>query len=315
MTLSQQINQTIKELQSMVVAKKYLEKLEQEINNNDFKLRVQKREMEAYDKDFRDLEDLPMLALFNKILGNTTEQLELERQSYLRSFLDYKELIKQRELLEFEYQLIVNKTKGLEVKKSELANLIKKREQEIATFDNEVQSKYLKLFEQLDHLRKPLFEVKEAFLVGVDCLTSVQTIIDHLNSAAEHRSWYSGKFPTDYKNEKSAIDDSVYEYQKLKIKLLKFEEELLDVYKQKKIKIHRQASPFETIIEGYYNYLINDWIVKKRITNAIHLMQALKDHLNQVLRSLESEESQLNEKINRLTEEKELWILNRREEN
>ena len=309
MSQSDKIKIAIKELQSLFLAKRYLKKLDEKMKSNQHSLALKENEIEKEYKDISLLESLSMNSLFRVILGDKSEQLELARQEYLKAILDYKDFKKQKELLEFEYKIINEKTQNLELKEKELADLNKERNTKLKTKESNEQSIFLKLYTQLDNHQKLYYEIRSAYEIGIDCTDSVTLIIKKLNQAIKLRNWNPIKNSTNYKYEKSVVDESVIEYNKLKLNLLRFEDELADIYIQKKIKIQNQLHRFESILEGYYNYLINDWIVRKRISSALNMMEALKDDLHRVTITLEREANHLENDIHRLEKQKQELFL------
>ena len=62
--------------------------------------------------------------------------------------------------------------------------------------------------------------------------------------------------------------------------------ELKDVYQKRNIKFTDRFGEVDRFVDKYYNYLINDWIVRKRISSIISMLEALEDNIFKMIGSL-----------------------------
>lgn len=272
MSLEERLSKYLASYQSMLLAKRYLDRVK-------LKLRAERQEIESLEKkveqNYRDVERLENLSvhlLFRKILGDVEEQKEQERQEYLESVLQLRDRRRSVHLLQFERGILQAKVKKLPDLKQLIERLIKEREHGI---EGKEQSAWSALFQELDDLVRLQSEIQEVRAVGLSCKAKAEKILALLQAASARRDWCHRKNISDYSQEKTIVDEAVEAFSSLKVDLLKYEEELKDVYQQREISLSGPTGKFDRFVEVYYNYLINDWIVRERISSIISMMEAL----------------------------------------
>ncbi len=94
-------------------------------------LSFHKSKMNKEHEDVLKLEKISAFSLFRNILGNHKEQLEKERQEYLKAVLEYNSIANEIELLRYEQELLKNKPKDTTNLKHQLDYYLKVKEQKI----------------------------------------------------------------------------------------------------------------------------------------------------------------------------------------
>jgi len=108
--------------------------------------------------------------------------------------------------------------------------------------------------------------------------------------------------------EKSLVDKAVDKFQKLKVNLIKFEEELEDIHDHSKVQLLSNTIKFESFVNSYNNYLINDWVIRKKLSSIIGLIEALQDDILRLINTIDKKD-QLNIKVIESLEQERLRLL------
>lgn len=310
MNIEKELKEKTEAYQGIILAQKQLEKVYRRIEEAYHRLEETEKELEREHRDISALEGFSINRLFREILGNKEEQLEIQRQEYLQCVLKFRELNSLIRLLEFERNVLEEKVSQRTKLKAEIDRLVRLREQEIIDRQNERDKEEIaQLNNQLQKRSRVSREIYEAKRVGRAARTLTDEILHLLHSAVELRDWGSRRKHYDYSRERTYIDQSVDKYYQLKIKLQEFEDELRDVYKHRNIDLVSSLDQFQNFTRTYYDYLINDWIVKNRIYNTLSMLESLKDGITRRLRSLDVEDVRVKSQIETINEKKKRIII------
>ena len=107
-------------------------------------------------------------ALFKSVMGKSEEQLEKERQAYYQSAIEYNDLIKELEILNFEKEILERKIREADEGKTwkdEYETLLKFKEQKLA-FSNQDASVKLKAFNAEIQLLKNRLSRKDSIITN-----------------------------------------------------------------------------------------------------------------------------------------------------
>ena len=302
-----ELKKLLEEYQTLLQAEKYLVSVQQQIQKEEENIEFWEN---AVEEDYRGIERLDSFSvkgLFNQFIGNTSNNQDLERQQYLEAVLALKEAYKSYELLQFEAKILVDNIKMLPHKRKRIEKLIKDREKRLE--DHQKKEEWSTFFAELDEATRLAQEIKEAQNIGKECTTKVQYVFELLNYAEQLREWYPKFRSPDYTEEKSAIDRATEEFYHLKLSLRKFETEVEDIYLHQKISLISRASKFESFVEVYHNYLINDWIIRSRISSVINMIESLRDEIQKLAQAVDEKDRMVKEKIEALRARKEELIL------
>lgn len=303
MSINEKLQAAIKELQIMRLTERHLQNIEKSIREKTDQVFLLEDIVDTEYQDIEALEATSINNLFANILGDKNQQLEIEKQEYLDVVLAYKDAKQSLNLLEQERKKAIESIKEIRAKETLVEELMKIREREIEKSDIKYKSKYLQLCRQADQSARMRLEIIEAQIEGLKCKRETEKIVKFLEQAEKLREWgFENK--KDYRTEKTNVDLAVEAYYKLKIHLQKFEKELDDIYTNKKMVLSSDFRKFDHFIEVYYNYLINDWIVKSKISNTTSMMLGLKDEILRLLNSLEHKEKVTKELVEKAEEGK-----------
>ena len=288
MNLDDKITSAINELQSVILAEKYLISIQKKIKEQNEVIQVLGKRVEEEYKDIEKIESASRKILFKNILGFDAKQLEIERQEYLHSVLMYKDAIESIKPLNFEEEILLNKTDNRKIYEENLERLLVIRERELLKSGAKKSSQLLNIYREIDSLEKFSREIFEAKDIGLKCKRDIAEIVVLFEKAIKLRKWgqIEGEEPS-HKIENGLVDVAVNKFQKLKVGLLKFEEELEDVHESRIMHLETKSIKFDLFIDAYNNYLINDWVVRKKLSSTLALMEALMDDVVRLLNTLE----------------------------
>ncbi len=310
MNIEKELKEKTEAYQRIILAQKHLEKVYRRIGEAYARLEAAEKELEREHRDISALEGFSISRLFREILGDKEEQLEIQRQEYLQRVLQFRELNNLIRLLEFERDILEEKVSQRPRLKAEIDRLVQLREREIIGRQNEREKEQIdRLNEELKKRSRVSREIYEAKRVGRAARNLTDEILQLLRSAVQLRDWGSRRQQYDYSREQSYIDQSVDKYYQLKIRLQEFEDELRDVYKHRNVDLVSSLDQFQNFTRTYYDYLINDWIVKNRIYNTLAMLESLKDGITRILRSLDVEDVLVKSQIETIQERKKRIIL------
>jgi len=303
----EKLQKHLEEFQSMLRAQKYLIKVRQKIVKETENIQREELLVEAEYRDWQRLESLSMQALFSRVLGNKTERIERERQEYLEAVLTLKQSHKSLELLQFDEKILTDKVQSLPQQQQFIQDLILERENSLE--DHQRKPEWLAFFKAFDDAQKLGIEIREAKAVGKKCQELTQYIIELLQYAAELREWGIKSSLPDYYQEKTTVDQAMDQFYLLYLELQKFEDEVQDIELDTKISVVAAASKFEQSVEVYHNHLINDWIVRSRISSVITMMKSLLKEVMDLCKAVDQKEQSTKDLLLALENKQRLLIL------
>jgi len=114
---------------------------------------------------------------------------------------------------------------------------------------------------------------------------------------------YAGKGTYSSYKKKRFIDKATHEVVKVNALFLKFEEELHDVAMHYQLDYKNDIHYYQDFLDNFINNLITDYVVRKKIKNSLHGVEATLDRVEMTLITLKHE---INETDQYLVDDKEL---------
>lgn len=260
-------------------------------------------------RDIKELEKLGIKSLFHKVLGSKEEQLEKERQEYLALSLKYKELNKSIEISEYEITVLEKKLVSKDRIVKELNQLKKTREAEILRTNAPQKNELLVIIQKEEKAIRMQEEIRQATLAGQSSLNSLKTVLTHLANAQKWGQWDMYNDSSYYDHLKhGAIDKAVDEAYRTKHQLAIFRDELADVGFTQSFQLNVEA--FSKFTDIFFDNLISDWIVQKKIKNVISSVSATHDKVMNLLQTLDQDYSKLNKNLDILSQNRDNILLN-----
>jgi len=249
------------------------------------------------------LERTSLTALFYSAFGSHERQLEKERQELLSAQLHYQQTKHQVEYLEREQDYLKGQLEKLEGVEAKYEALLSEKEALLRGSNHALASELIENAEQSAILASEVKELFEALQAGRDVLSSLEGVLDSLESAKNWGTWdmFGGGFlSTSLKHNRiDQARDGIHEVQ---AKLSSFERELADVREQIELKI--DIGEFETFADFFFDGLIVDWVVQSRIVESLERSRNAKGVLVRVIEELEPLEQNAQNKLNDLGEKR-----------
>ncbi len=300
----------------VMIARRRLEKVSRHYNklterhareSNDIEILA--KALKKEERDVQRLENLGIRSLFSRILGDKEKQLEKERQEYLQVALKYNELTKSLELIEYEMDLLERKLDDKPEVEQRYEKLIERREREILEEGSGAASSLLKISRALDEKQVLLRDIREAIDAGQEAYRLSQRLEKQLKEARDWGQWdmygSSGKGWLKHR----AIDRARDYLHKVRHALIKFENELRDVYPNAHIDVNVRVERIDSFFDIFFDNLISDWVVQQRIMNALQHATRTKRQVSQALRDLEKEIPSVENEIEDLMKQRERTIV------
>lgn len=255
-------------------------------------------------EDIEALEKMSVTSLFYNVLGSKKQQLEKERQEYLTVSLKHKELKKDIEILEYEHKLISSKVQEIGGLEEHLEILKKLRLQEIMSTDDHHRRRIVGIHREMDEIQSELEELKQANGAGDNALRAIGEVIKHLKDAEHWGNWdMMNKRGAHYAQMKhNAIDRAMNAAQQAKHKLKIFDRELVDVNIEQ-TQLHIKLDGFGRFIDIFFDNLISDWVIQRKIKNALNNVESSFDKTRRYVLVIEKEMSIMQENIMALQED------------
>lgn len=237
--------------------------------------------------DIEKLEGRNLYALFQTVLGDKALQLEKERQEYLNAFLqkkgilqDLKNLKKEQALLEQTYSSQFNVEYQLE-------QLLAQKEKLLLDSDHPLASSILAANKRIVNHQNKIEEIRQAVTEGKHTKKVLRKMIFDLNQVEDWGAVTSKRKRTAKQNQLVLkVERSTMKVNKF---LQRYEEELADLSVHFRIDFHKQIDTIHNFLEDFVDSLITDWIIKRKIDNAMHLAEHIFDKISRINASLEQE--------------------------
>ncbi len=306
------LDKVLEEIQSLERAEKQLAKVNQELDKEYRKLEQLQKVVDKEYEDVQKLEKLSMKGLFYKVLGDKEAQMEQERQEYLQAFLKYKEYKKSLELLEFEKKVLEDKlAKEGDIQKRK-TTILKQVEQQHIQSDTAVGRQLARMEQQIIDNVYIKREVNEALIVGAKASDILKRMFSVMQTASNWGTWdmMGGKSTASYLKH-SNIDKAKDLALSAKHILSQYERELEDVYGKDRIQLNLNLDSFHQFTDIFFDNLITDWIIQRKIQNALMSIRSVNDKVTRIQSSLKAELNKLDKNITYLEEQKKELILNK----
>lgn len=300
---AQDINNQLKEaeddLNMITNAERRLKIIDSEIDVVEHNIHSQGRKMNEELQDVENLEKNGISSLFKKILGDHDQQLEIERQEYLQEVLSYNSLIDELEVLKYEQSILLSKvSRKQEVEKLHDV-LIKDKERNIKLSHPKIAEQLKKRDNLISVSNQLIKETEEAIESGNDVLQHLNLMIQNLKYVKQwglYRMQGKGRYSSYEK--KGYVDKAQKLVGVVQVKFNIFEKELQDLYPNYDLNMDNYH--FKAFVDNFYDGLITDWIIVKKLQVALNGTVAATHKVNRLLSMLLAEK----EKIEQILDER-----------
>lgn len=305
----------VEDYRSLEIAQDRLRHAKTRLKESERDLKKQKVQHDKELDDLDSMEGLSMKGLFYKVLGSKEQQIEKERQEYLKASLLYNELKEGVELLEFEIEVLERKVSRIPEVQEKLVELKSIREKEIlnegGTKANDMRVILLKQEEA--HIMKK--ELEEANQAVSEMHSLFMELRHHLKKAHDWGKWDTMSKKSNYYGwqKRGALDRARQVVSQIKNNSYRVKKELSDIGY---LDYYEESSNVEysSFAEVFFDNIITDWIIQRKIKSslntAIQEIRKLEAILAQLAKSMEDNA----DKIFALEEQRNVLLLKSNDE-
>ena len=297
-------------LSKIIKQKRLKNKLEQDLRTVEIELQDQSARFASLSiklvkekVDVEKLERTSLTALFSSVLGSREQQLEKERQELLSAQLSYQQTKHQVEFLEKERNSLLQQLDRLADVESEYELLLSEKEHLLCQSNQAVAYELIELSEQIANFNSEIKEITEAISAGKSVISSLEQLIESLESAKNWGTWdlLGGEFlATAIKHSK--IDDARKGINDVQTKMSQLTRELADV--RKSVELQIDITELASFADFFIDGLIVDWIVQSKIVDSLEQSKKAKDIIVQAVKELEGLKEITQNKNNNLQEKR-----------
>ena len=310
MSVSEELKQTLRELRELEKVNEHVKSLRGQLDKDYAELTLLIKRLEKEYKEYEKLESGSLKGMFYQILGNKEQQLEKERQEYLQLSLKHDELNERVKLAEYELDVLEKKLDKYEFLQEKLKKLKKKREQLLLRGNSPESIKLRKLLHKMDETVLFIKDVDEAREMGRVVLQQLDQMIHFLKRARNWGNWDMRTKGSAYTYQKHTnIDRAKKTAYQIQHNLRKYEDEIRDVYPDfEGFRFNLDLGKFNTFVDVFFDNLISDWIIQRRIVNSLNDVLSLRDKAIRINGSLDIDKKKANHSLEEYEEEKDELI-------
>lgn len=251
---------------------------------------------------------MSLSSIFISLIGRKEEKFDKEKEEYLMAKLKYDESIRQTQDLEskLEYTNKLLREHSQDYKAYD--ELLKQKEDLLISEGGEIGSQLKNELLKLDEITVDIKEIKEAITTGRTALSSLDNVIQKLESAKGWGTWdmLGGGFISNMAKH-SAINEANSTAQIVQYDLKVFRKELSDVNEFTDIQV--ELSSFASFADFFLDGIFVDWFVQSKINDSLNnangasrKVEAIIEKLNKNLIILENSRKQSEFKIKDILE-------------
>lgn len=267
-------------------------------------LEIHRNIMHDEHMDVIKLEKMSKHFLFAKILGGREHELERERQEYLQAVLEYNAIAHEIGLLEFEKEILKKRCDEKDNLKKMRDYYLKIKEQKIIYSNSDKKGVIKKLngeIERLNHLKR---EIKEAIEVANVARGHLKKAIHYLKSMDNFGAYaIDGMTYSKKKLLNKAINDAI----QVKVNIKKLDKEMSDIYDKYELP---SLYKYDAFIDSFHQNLITDWVLKNKLKSAQASLESGQEQILRILATLNFDAEKCRKKMEQITEEKRMYVLN-----
>ncbi len=309
--LEQQLKESIQEVEQIRKVKEHTAQLTVRLEAEEKALAAMEATLAKEQRDVEVLESEGLTTMFRKFLGDREEKLEKEREEYLRASLRFNELYKSVGLIRFELDLLSKKEQSLETVERRVETLIAYREKELMDVNPEVALVLKGINKQTDKLHKYSVQVEEAFVAGTKALEFVRGTEHYLHEAklmGQSDMWGSRRYGTGQQKH-DAIDRARDLAYQSRHNLIRFGNELQDVFKGLQIEVNMEIGDFGRFADVFFDNLISDYLVQQKISKSLVNVTGTRQQVEHIMLSLDNERGVIREKLAALEDERKKVVV------
>jgi len=309
--LQQQLKESLQELETIRKVSEHTAQLRERLAVEEKALLVMETTLAKEQRDVETLESEGLTSMFRKFIGDREEKLEKEREEYLRASLRFNELFKSVELIRFELDLLSKKEQSQDTVARRVETLIAYREKELLDLDPKIALVLKGINQQADKLHKYSVQVEEAHAAGMRALELVRGCEQNLIEAQlmGQRDMWGSKYHGTGHRKHDAIDRARDLAYRSRHELIRFGNELQDVFKGMQLDVNMTIEDFGRFTDVFFDNLITDYLIQQKISKSLVNVNGTRQRLDYIMLSVDSERGVIREKLERLEEERKKIVV------
>ena len=305
-------DEQLQNLHQQVAKKKHLETILKDLHNQRDELEKKvdqlKTEKQKEQADVDRLEGRSLAAFFYNIAGKKEEKLDKERQEAYAAAVKYDSAFREFTTIEEDikhYESELNTLNGCE---KQYEQVLKEKAETLKSSNKPESTKMLQLEEQINYLENQKKEINEAIFAGNEAAGMAEKILSNLDDAEGWGTWdlLGGGFIADLAKY-SSLDEAQESVEQLQIQLRRFKTELADVTIQADMQVN--VDGLLRFADYFFDGFIMDWTVLDRISESQGQVQKTKTQIEDVLNTLTSMLSAVEEEQKQIKNELDELIL------
>lgn len=285
-----EIENLIKELKGIELAKSYYKDIL-------FTLKELHQEKSEYEellgeslKKVQQSESINYKSLFNKLVGRHTKILEIQKQEYLRITLEFNEINKSINVLNYEKELIEDKIdRELELQ----TNLKTKLRNIHVVIKDENLNNFKKVYKAIEDQLRLLKEIEEAIRVSQEAIILIESAEEYLTLGGRKEQLVGLSI-------EMILDDKDFDIiklqeliSKIKFKLQEFETEMGDLFGHLSLKTIETNKYSENFGKMFREIVLLDWQKNNSLLNSIEFLKNYKISMKENQRLLDKDRDQI----------------------
>jgi outer membrane lipoprotein-sorting protein len=270
------------------------------------------RQLAIVYKEYEDIENLEEKStsfLFNRFLNDKQQQLEKERQEYLMAVLLLQNIKDEEKIIQYEKDLLLKKLEIITETEEDLCDLLELKETKLHLKSGAMSETLNRFNRSIDIQKAHQLKITQSKELCETIKVEMKSIFSNLKKVAHWGYFAAGGAGSESSYQKRKyIDNNRQIIAKVNTLLTRLTQDLDSIYSRHTINVHIQD--YENFVSIFYDHLITDWILQRKMVNAIQNISQNIDKLQTTTLMLEAEFEKCETIILKIKEEKRLYLLN-----
>lgn len=306
-------DEQLQNLQEQMARMKQLDKTVGELRSQRTQLNSRASELEEImlveQEDVDRLEGRSLASYFYQLIGKKDERLDKERREAYEARVRWEAVDRELNALDQELIRYQNELRTLRGCDMQYAKVLREKTQAVKAAGGALGEEILQLEEQLAVLNSRHKELREAVSAGSVALHTAESVLSSLESAESWGTWdlLGGGMISDMAKH-GHLDEAQGKIETLQSQLRRFKTELADVTMDADVQVN--VDGFLRFADYFFDGLFADWAVMDKIQNSkgqirstVSKIQSAMSRLKTMSSSVERQEKQIKEKLDRLVRE------------
>lgn len=292
--LDQQILDVYREIRRQSKISKYLRTLENKMTALTKEIEMKHLELDQIEDRFESLDSVPLRLLKVFISNPKEEEYDQWKVDYFDKVMEHKALVKEKELCQFEYDILEAQLVNMQDKEVSLKELVDKKEVEVTMGKGPINQALRSLYEEIAFKYALLEEIKEAYFYGEKAVHALKGLLKSLNVTKlnQRSTRFSSQTHLRFHLESAQAEvDTTYRC------LHRFLMELSDISSEEPVKNYDDLISAESFINNLYKALLsypNQTFVQKTINKLVNIENRLLKSNEQLQKELGFTERSIN---------------------